>query len=34
MVVVDREGRISDYFIGLQEPRTIEAALKKAGARV
>ena len=34
VVIVDREGIVSDYFIGLQQPKTIEAALKKAGAKV
>ena len=30
-VIVDKTGRLVAYFVGLQEPETIRAALKKAG---
>jgi thiol-disulfide isomerase/thioredoxin len=31
LVVVDKKGTVSDYFVGVQQEETIRAALKKAG---
>ena len=31
VVVIDKEGKLSSYMVGLQDPETILAALKKAG---
>jgi thiol-disulfide isomerase/thioredoxin len=34
VAVIDRQGRLSDYMVGLQQPETLLAALKKAGLAV
>lgn len=31
VAIIDRQGRLSSYLVGLQEPATLQAALKKAG---
>jgi thiol-disulfide isomerase/thioredoxin len=32
VAIIDRQGNLSAYFVGLQSPETLRAALKKAGA--
>jgi thiol-disulfide isomerase/thioredoxin len=34
VVIVDAEGRLTNYFVGLQDPKTIEEALRDAGAKL
>jgi len=31
VAVIDRQGRLSAFFVGLQSPETLRDALKKAG---
>jgi len=34
VVVIDKRGRLVNYLVGLQDPATVQAALKKAGLKV
>lgn len=34
MVIIDRTGHLVSYMVGLQDPATIKAALKKAGLKL